>query len=385
MTIQLLLPIRFSLGRPIANEGRDEIVVGEFFAYELGFRSDADLQRLLGHKVKLTFDQRQGEVVSMLFHAANQANSESNSAVTNFQNQIAFISAFMKLMSELDSTSLTEKQKKLVRSVVDSITKKEQNKIDRAKEDAQRSEEKLTSIELVEKEFEIVGVFHRQQKNSIFAFLRRMFFGHGEVAFHNQTAQKLYVQNSMDPFYFSAACRVTSSSKLQQVTDDLEAMGLETGSALPVLNGINEQIDKTSWIFYGLAGVILAVSSIGIFNTLVISVLERTPEFGIMKSLGARNTDVMKLMIGEGVMLGVVGSGVALLISYLLSVFGHHLLKAYVESRISETLPETNFFRFTSVPILLAALLAIAVCVLASIVPAWRASRLDPVVAMKRK
>ena len=111
--------------------------------------------------------------------------------------------------------------------------------------------------------------------------------------------------------------------------------------------------------------------------------MERTPEFGIMKSLGARDRHILLLMLFEGTLLGVVGALLAVFSSWVAALAGQGILRRYVEHRIQDTV-SGNLFSFSPLAIVTAFGLGILICSLASILPAWRAARLDPVVAMRR-
>ena len=146
---------------------------------------------------------------------------------------------------------------------------------------------------------------------------------------------------------------------------------------------VDREIGRVSWIFYGLALVILLIAAIGISNTLIISVLQRTPEFGIMKALGATDGQVLKMMICEGFLLGIAGAFVAFLISNLIARGGHWILESYVESRINYELSGRLFY-FSWVSLAAVTGLSVLICVTASLLPAYRAARLDPIVAMRQ-
>lgn len=119
-------------------------------------------------------------------------------------------------------------------------------------------------------------------------------------------------------------------------TSALRAHQFSPQSSLAVLENIDHQIDQSGWIIYGIAAAILITAAIGISNTLFMSIVERTPEFGIMKSIGARDSHILWLMIIEGAILGIVGAATAILLSLLLGIAGQSLLKMYVESRDSD-------------------------------------------------
>ena len=102
-----------------------------------------------------------------------------------------------------------------------------------------------------------------------------------------------------------------------------------------------------------------------------------------MKSIGARDSHILWLMIIEGAILGMVGAATAILLSLLLGIAGQSLLKMYVESR-TQTELAGSLFQFQILPAVAILVISVTLCVIASLLPAWRAARLDPVVAMGR-
>ena len=128
---------------------------------------------------------------------------------------------------------------------------------------------------------------------------------------------------------------------------------------------------------------ILLTAAIGISNTLIISVMERTPEFGIMKSLGARDRSLVILMMIEGTVLGLLGAIAATVLSFGLSWIAQIGLRMYLEGEVGGEV-NGSLFHFSPLSILVMSAIAVVVCVTASIIPAVRAARLDPVVAMRR-
>lgn len=115
---------------------------------------------------------------------------------------------------------------------------------------------------------------------------------------------------------------------------------------------------------------------------MVMSVLERTTEFGIMKALGASGRQVMGMMLWEGAMIGLFGSVIASLASFLFAGGIERLVQQYVSYRLGTSFIG-NVFQFTWMEILAVVGVAVVFCTIASVFPAFRASRLDPINAMR--
>jgi hypothetical protein len=118
---------------------------------------------------------------------------------------------------------------------------------------------------------------------------------------------------SDQPVYSSISVRVKNPSQVQTVEDAIKKMGFGTFSILDASRGW--QFFRVLYAFLGIFGSLaLIVASIGIVNTLVMAILERRREIGIMKAIGASDGDVKKLFFAEAGAMGILGGlvGVAL-------------------------------------------------------------------------
>jgi putative ABC transport system permease protein len=127
---------------------------------------------------------------------------------------------------------------------------------------------------------------------------------------------------------------------------------------------------RFSMLLLGIfAGLALVLAAVGIYGVMSYSVAQRTREIGIRMALGAQRSDVLKMTIGSGLRLVLVGAAIGLVAALVLTRVMSSLLFG-----VSPTDPLT----FISISIVL-----IGVAVLASYVPALRATRVDPIFALR--
>ena len=132
-------------------------------------------------------------------------------------------------------------------------------------------------------------------------------------------------------------------------------------------------------LFLGaIAAIALLVGGIGIANTMFTSVLEKTHEIGIMKAIGAKNKDILAIFLMNAGMIGLVGG----LGGILLGMIG----SSFITSMISGGMGISRMFGAASISIGLVVvmfLFSIVIGMIAGVIPAYRASRLKPVDALR--
>ena len=127
-------------------------------------------------------------------------------------------------------------------------------------------------------------------------------------------------------------------------------------------------------VLVGIAAISLIVGAIGIMNSMYTSVLERTKDIGIMKAVGARNSDIMKIFLIESGLMGLVGG-----------IFGTALgtIVALIVEKISSQSGFLLIIRIEYGLLLFGLLFAFLVGMISGALPAYQASKLRPVDALR--
>jgi putative ABC transport system permease protein len=236
-----------------------------------------------------------------------------------------------------------------------------------------------------EKKLHIVGVIESDPSAGIGGF------GGARVYLPLKTAEQLHVAqpddmqallsgNSAKPTYIALTVRVRSPKDVPQVEGAIKQLGFATFSLLDATKGLR-LVFTVFDLFLGLFGSLaLTVASLGIINTLVMAILERRREIGILKALGATDRDVRSLFFAEAGAMGLFGGFFGVALGWLI---GQTLTWGTTIYLHRQNLPGV---KISYVPwwLALGAIgFAIAVSLVAGLYPASRAARLNPVDALR--
>ena len=182
------------------------------------------------------------------------------------------------------------------------------------------------------------------------------------------------------PTYSTVSVRVRSPKDVEAIETSIKKMGFNTFSIIDATRSMR-QFFAILDLFLGIFGSLaLAVASIGIVNTLVMAILERRREIGIMKALGASDMEVKKLFFAEAGVMGLMGGAAGVALGWII---GRAInLGTNIYLRRLNFPPEQIWF----VPWWLvggAIVFAVAVSLVSGLYPASRAARLDPVQALR--
>jgi predicted permease len=183
-----------------------------------------------------------------------------------------------------------------------------------------------------------------------------------------------YAQEPWSNYAVTIKVKNNSASVLNQVEQQVRA--LDAGVAVRNLQPFDDYVDdarapmRFNLILIGIFGAIaLVLASVGLYSVMAYSVSQRAHELGIRIAIGASPRDILRLVLGQGVRLTLIGAVVGLVASLVVT----RALASWVYG-VSVTDPLT----FIAVPVVLA-----GVAILACYIPARRAMRVDPIIALR--
>lgn len=172
------------------------------------------------------------------------------------------------------------------------------------------------------------------------------------------------------------------TASYDRVKDSVEALGYRTFSYVDQFQEIRR------FFFYfnialGIVGMIaLVTASLGIVNTMVMSILERTREIGILKSLGADDRDIRSLFLTESGMIGTIGAAMGIVTGWIITRIASFVAQIVMER---QGFPEMEMFALPWWLITIALVFGLLVSLVAGLYPALRAARVDPVQALRNE
>jgi putative ABC transport system permease protein len=229
---------------------------------------------------------------------------------------------------------------------------------------ANKEKAKLGSrIEWREKSFEVVGILTETQTAP-----------DGWVVMPIDTVQKTLERPGLiSQINVIPEEREDATALAARVKGEVENVNVQTLDEQ--LDAIEQGLAVFNAILLSSAVLAAIIGGLAVVNTMIMSVSERTPEVGLKKAIGATNGNIIGEFLMEAAMIGLIGG----LIGFLLG-WG---LAGLINTSASEALGGTAIFRVTPRLALIAVGFAVGLGVLAGLLPAWNAARLDPVVALR--
>ena len=200
---------------------------------------------------------------------------------------------------------------------------------------------------------------------------------------------KLAVTNLSDLFrgsdritggYAIVNVKLSSPRHVDAVKARIEDMGFQTFALIDQLEEIKSGFVFMDMFLLAVGMIAIVVASLGIMNTMIMSIMERYSEIGIMKAVGAGDGDIRKIFVFESCVIGFFGGLFGLVLGWVVSRVINQVANYFLAR---QGVPFIEYFNFPWWVCLGSIGFAIAVSLASGIYPAVRAARVDPVVALR--
>jgi ABC-type antimicrobial peptide transport system permease subunit len=178
--------------------------------------------------------------------------------------------------------------------------------------------------------------------------------------------------------YSGVSLETEDSKYVGEVVSSVQQLGYSAFSLKQVIDQIDQGFGIFRGILAGIGGVALLVAAIGIANTMVMAVLERTREIGIMKAVGASPQDIRALFLGEAALVGIFGG----IIGLALGIAGGKVIEVIIR-QVNPNVNPPDIFVVDPALAGGALALALLVSLVAGFLPSRRAMRMSALSALR--
>ena len=212
-------------------------------------------------------------------------------------------------------------------------------------------------------------------------------FSSGDALVNDKLADLIKTENdkSLNAYQkdkvFSLQAEYEDGANVDHIMAELEKMKLIGSTKEDLIEGTHEFLDVLTIILYIFGGIALLVAAIGIINTLMMSVQERTKEIGLNKALGMSSARVFKIFSLESILLGFWGSALGTIIAIGVGKITDQIL--HREGMLLADFTDFHIVKFTVFNIAVVIAIVMFIAFLAGTLPAIRAAKKNPIDALR--
>jgi putative ABC transport system permease protein len=183
--------------------------------------------------------------------------------------------------------------------------------------------------------------------------------------------------------YDTLIVRADNLSTVPAVIERIEAMNFQPQSFEAILDVANQVLSLLQALLGSVGALALLVAALGVANTMMMAIYERTREIGVLKALGASRREIRAMFTVEAGLIGLIGGFVGLILGALLGRLVDYIAHQYL---IEEGVTGVGLLSVIPPWLALGALVfATLIGILAGLYPAARAAKLDPVSALRHE
>lgn len=242
-----------------------------------------------------------------------------------------------------------------------------------------------TQVRIGSKTFTIVGILAESGTGS--------FGGDDRTVFMSLQAAREIITDIDSNEYSSIQVKITDTNAIDQIIENVEQVlytsrmvtadtaDFTVTSPTSMLETIQSTMATLTFFLTGIAAISLLVGAIGIANTMFMSVMERTRLIGILKSIGTRNSEIMKLFLAESGIIGLMGGLLGIFLGFIvvgiISSIGFNIMgmgRMSTNTSVAIVTPELMLF---------ALLFSTIIGIVSGLIPARKAANLQVVEAMR--
>jgi putative ABC transport system permease protein len=180
--------------------------------------------------------------------------------------------------------------------------------------------------------------------------------------------------------YDSLIVKVDAASNAKLVAAEIRKLGVGASDAQTSIKQQLTIFNIIGLILGGIGGIALFVAAVGVVNTMIMAILERTREIGVMRAVGARRSTVSRLFTFEASLLGFIGGLIGLGIGYGLTLIANPLINQQLKGN---GLKNSNIVSLPLWLVIGVVVITTVIGMLAGLYPAHRAAKLNPVDALR--